>query len=101
MNFRIDNVRRAFECVQTAAAGQLVDRTGHAFPSGGHFQGVQRIPGTPDRIVLTSSSDSEAYMVCSGLHIVSTSRFEVYAAKGTSGDHATGTTITLNHFRAV
>jgi len=35
-----------------------------------------------------------------GLQIVSTTRFEVYAAKGSSGDHVTGTTITLNRFRA-
>jgi hypothetical protein len=32
-------------------------------PAGGHFQGIQRFETAPDRLVLTSDSDTEAYFV--------------------------------------
>jgi hypothetical protein len=63
MNPKLENVLQAFDCVQATGTPLLVDRTGHPFPAGGHFQGVQRLRGNPDRIILTSSSDREAYMV--------------------------------------
>lgn len=36
-----------------------------------------------------------------GVYVASPSRFEVYAVKGDSGNHSTGTTISANHFPAV
>ncbi|MGE5292668.1 MAG: hypothetical protein ACM3ML_36855 [Micromonosporaceae bacterium] len=63
MNAKLQNVPQAFNCVQPTGSILTIDRTGHVFPAGGHFQGVQHVSGDPDRMLLTSSSNREAYLV--------------------------------------
>lgn len=63
MNPKIRDVRAAFRGVRSSAAVCRIDRRGVVLPRGGHFQGVQLLPGNDDRFVLSSSSDEEAYLL--------------------------------------
>jgi hypothetical protein len=63
MNPLLNDVPGAFARVRDRPRSIAVDRKGVVFPKGGHFQGIQRLQGAPARLVLTSSSDSEAYLV--------------------------------------
>src|SRR5690348_9631749 len=62
MNPVLDDVRAAYNRVAIRPRLLKIDRQGVALPAGGHFQGIQRINGS-GRLVITSSSDSEAYFV--------------------------------------
>jgi hypothetical protein len=57
------DVTAAFNRVATVASDVVIDRRGIVLPAGGHFQGIQRLRGWPPQLVITSSSNSEAYMV--------------------------------------
>jgi hypothetical protein len=63
MNPTVDNVAEAYKRVAVHPKSITIDRTGVILPKGGHFQGIQRLPGERQRLVLTSSSDNEAYFV--------------------------------------
>lgn len=70
---RLIDVRAAFDRVENTGKILRIDRTGTTFPKGGHFQGVQVMGGRTNRIFLTSSSRSQAYLV--------TCRLEPFAGK--------------------
>jgi hypothetical protein len=59
----LEDVPAAFSQVAALGHDVVIDRTGIALPEGGHFQGIQRLGGSPHRLVITSSSNSEAYLV--------------------------------------
>ncbi len=67
------DVPAAFERIENTGTILKIDRTGTTFPKGGHFQGVQVMGGWPNRILLTGSSRSQAYLV--------TCRLEPFAGK--------------------
>ena len=61
MNPVLDNVPGAFERIATRGTTVAIDRKDVVLPTGGHFQGIQRL--SDRRLVITSSSQSEAYLV--------------------------------------
>ena len=64
MNPAITDVVKAFGRVSTHGTAIDIDRKGVALPPGpGHFQGIQRMPGEPPVLVITSSSKEKAYFV--------------------------------------
>jgi hypothetical protein len=63
MNPLLDDVPAAFEHVAVRPRLVTIDRKGVALPQGGHFQGIQRLRTAPQRLVITSSSNSQAYFV--------------------------------------
>ena len=63
MNPALDNVPAAFDRVGTRGRSVTIDRKGIVLPKGGHFQGIQRLVTDPRRVVITSSSDSQSYVV--------------------------------------
>jgi len=62
-NPTIDDVKAAFNKISPNAKWFEIDRAGVTLPSGGHFQGIQRLPTEPPLMVLTSDSDTVAYFV--------------------------------------
>jgi hypothetical protein len=71
MNPMITDVRAAFRGVADRPTSIQIDRTGIPLPYGGHFQGIQKLPRreargeprAPDRLIITSSSDFEGYLL--------------------------------------
>jgi hypothetical protein len=63
MNPILADVPSAFRRVAGRPRSIAIDRKGVVLPRGGHFQGIQRLAGGPPRLVITSSSDSQAYFV--------------------------------------
>jgi hypothetical protein len=65
MNLQLTSVSAAFVKVPVRPKRVAIDRKGIVLPRGGHFQGIPRIATTPERLVITSSSDTEAYfLIC-------------------------------------
>jgi len=62
MNPVLDDVFAAFDRVGVRPRPVKIDRKGVVLPAGGHFQGIQRVNGG-GRLVITSSSDTQAYFV--------------------------------------
>jgi hypothetical protein len=62
MNVVLDDVAAAFERIAVHPRPISFDRKGVVLPKGGHFQGIQRVDRGP-RLVITSSSDTQAYFV--------------------------------------
>lgn len=90
MSVELQNVRQAFDGVRPTGSILRIDRTGHVFPAGGHLQGVQRVSGNPARMLLTSSSSREAYLV--------TCRMQLSAGKNGVVERVTSLrTAPLNH----
>jgi hypothetical protein len=72
MNPIMNNVAAAFNAVPVHATSISIDRAGVVLPQGGHFQGIQRLPRASyesrelrqsELLVITSSSDQQAYFV--------------------------------------
>jgi len=63
MNPAINDVVAAFGQISVHPTSMVIDGTGVDFPSGGHFQGIQRLPTAPELLVITSDSDTQAYFV--------------------------------------
>ena len=63
MNPVLNDVAGAFNRVATRPQSMSIDRAGVVLPEGGHFQGIQRLASAPQRVVITSSSNSQAYFV--------------------------------------
>ena len=63
MNPFINDVVAAFGQVATHGTAIDIDRKGVSLPPGGHFQGIQRMPGEPPVLVITSSSTEKGYFV--------------------------------------
>jgi hypothetical protein len=63
MNPAINDVVAAFGKISVHPTSMVIDGTGVDFPSGGHFQGIQRLPTAPELLVITSDSDTQAYFV--------------------------------------
>jgi hypothetical protein len=63
MNPVLTDVASAFNRVATHPQSMTIDRAGVTLPEGGHFQGIQRLATAPQQVVITSSSNSQAYFV--------------------------------------
>jgi hypothetical protein len=63
MNPILKDVQSAFAQVNPQGTSITIDRSGIVLPGGGHLQGIQRKPGQPQVLVLTSSSDKEAFFL--------------------------------------
>jgi hypothetical protein len=65
MNPTVTDVITAFNRIpEKGAVSIAIDRAGVVLPKGGHFQGIQRLPGEPQLLVITSSSlDTQGYFV--------------------------------------
>ena len=63
MNPVLNDVAGAFNRVATHPQSISIDRAGVVLPEGGHFQSIQRLASAPQRVVITSSSNSQAYFV--------------------------------------
>jgi hypothetical protein len=63
MNPVFIDVPSAFARVATQPRSVTIDRKGVVLPKGGHFQGIQPLGARSERLVITSSSDSQAYFV--------------------------------------
>lgn len=59
----LNNVPAAFARIAAKPRALNIDRKGITLPKGGHLQGIQRFSATPERLVITSSSDTEAYFL--------------------------------------
>jgi hypothetical protein len=71
MNPLVDDVPGAFRRIAEQPIAVEIDRAGVVLPEGGdmgHFQGIQRLPGEPQRLVITSSSKLQAYFVWCQMH---------------------------------
>ncbi len=82
------DVVAAFDGVPTHGHDIVIDRDGIRLPAGGHFQGIQRLSGTPAQLVITSSSKRQAYIVVCDV-----------AADGTRGRARPPTQLTLAPLR--
>src|SRR6476620_10459553 len=65
MNPVFSDVPSAFARVAVHPRALTIDRKGVVLPKGGHFQGIQQLGARPERLVITSSSDSQSYfLIC-------------------------------------